>query len=106
MVRAFSRCHFGADMPAFARGGSRLLRNTLLRWLRAPFVLPSKDLPTGLRNEERNENLLVHRVQGILHSDAGLPSMRRLLPAAATLREAEMREKVGQEGISSECSGL
>ena len=62
--------------------------------------LSPKDLPTGVRSQEGDEDLLVCRGEGILHFAARVPPrLRRLLPAAAPLWKAEMREEAGQEGV-------
>ena len=71
----------------------------LLRPMRLPLGLPSEDLLPGVRDEEGNEDLLVRRVQGVLHAAAGMPPLLRPVPAAAPLRQVNVRQEAGQKDV-------
>ena len=63
--------------------------------------LSSEDLPSGLRGREGDENLLVRRMPGNLSADAGMSSPQRRVSAHAPVRNSQMREEAGREGIPS-----
>ena len=65
-----------------------------------------EDLPSGVRDQEGDEDLLVRRVPGNLSSDAGVPPRMLRLPAAAPLRTSKMCEEAGQEGVPGRGSRL
>ena len=53
-----------------------------------------EDLPSGLRDEEGNEDLLARRVPGNLPSDAGMPPRIVRVPAAAPLWTSKCVKKL------------
>ena len=95
----------GVGKPARNRGGLRR-GNDLLRSVRAARALCREDLPSGVRDQEGNKNLLVRRVPGNLSSDARVPPRMLRVPAAAPLRTSKMREEVGEEGVPGRGSRL
>ena len=66
----------------------------------------SRSLPSGVRDQEGDEDLLVRRVPGNLPSDAGVPPRMLRVPAAAPLRTSKMCEEAGQEGVPGRGSRL